>query len=1014
MAEDNKQFTLLLVDDNPVNLTLLVKIIELDLPEVRVLTASNALDGLQLAKQEQIDGAFIDVQMPEISGLEMCRRLKAEQRTAGMPLVLITAHLTSPEMRAEGLEVGAYDFISQPISNVEMLARIKVMLRLCQGERLQQHDIQQLPPQAEDQANHLRWLNGLVLSGDGSSVGPDQTLLQGLAAELSGSEKLDEKLLVEQLASQFPLPWRRTLLKLALLDSIPLPLAGKLSEIKDVEAVFEYLQRHGLVLLADPAVEKVWDFKPQFRDYLRNRAGQLLAAEEQQQVYLLAADWYQQKNDPGSAIESLLQAEQYAAISQLLSQSGLTLLAESYQPKVMQLLAQVPEEEAVRCGWLALFTGVSYMRSQPLEVDTWLELARARFVAAGDQRGELLTLSQQLIQYLVADGQLELGLSRLNRLRQLAAQQLEFLDPYNRLKVLFAQGLAELFFAGSLSRCEALLTQAMAEALREKQLEPQLDLHLLQVLLALFQGRYRVARSAMEQARLASSRLAGLSFSCKAVWIVACELLCCSGEFDAYFQQRRFSRKHWGQEELQQSALGGLLNWFAALGRLAQGNPAAVSEQIELAFTESPAASRPHLRSWLLQLRGLVNANSGRTAEALTDTEQALKLRQQVDDRLTSLPNLLLAGATSVVLEDYPSAAEHLRRGLSRSLELEEERYRGGFHAWLALLHNSNDEENLALEQLELLFEQLRRQQLDYFFALTPDLLRRLSPLLSSRSEWRPQLQSLAQRWLDCGIAEQGRLVPLAELQTLGGFQFRLAGQSFELSEVGQVSRQILALLSVAPNYSLSSELIMGTLWPESPPSRARNSFDTALSRLRKALENCFGKQIRQDYLVLEKGMLILRNLRVDASEYLQSMEQARRHLQRQNLWQAELAYWQAERAWGGEFLAGFELDADLPYRRDLLTQLRIEQLGGLARLLQLRGDSVEALRLLSAGQQLDPTHDVLVRQLFDIYQLQGDKRAVRQLIDNYRNALQKEDYEPEEITELIVSLGPQRLEILQ
>ena len=184
MAEFHQQFTLLLVDDNPVNLTLLVKIIELDLPEVRVLTASNARDGLTLIEQERVDGAFIDVQMPQMSGLEMCRQLKANPDTAGILLVLITAHLASPQMRAEGLEVGAYDFISQPISNLEMLARIKVMLRLCQGERLLRSDQRSAAPVAPELSSQLRWLSGLLLAGEPAQTAPEPGLLTSLTFKL--------------------------------------------------------------------------------------------------------------------------------------------------------------------------------------------------------------------------------------------------------------------------------------------------------------------------------------------------------------------------------------------------------------------------------------------------------------------------------------------------------------------------------------------------------------------------------------------------------------------------------------------------------------------------------------------------------------------------------------------------------------------------------------------------------------------------------------------------------------
>lgn len=1003
----DEQFTLLLVDDNPINLTLLTKIIELDLPQVRVLTAGSAVEGLALADRERIDGAFIDVQMPEMSGLEMCRRLKADPRAAGMPLVLITAHIASPEMRAEGLEVGAYDFISQPISNVEMLARVKVMLRLCEGER-QARESRTLEANDGNSA-HLRWIRGLLLSGNGSLSDADQRLLRSLDA---GAEKdLDDSALLTLLHDKFPLSWRRTFCKLALLGRAPVVLAVKLSEINDVEACCDYLWRHG-ALLAPSVNDGVLEFTPEAEQVLRRWAEEILSAEERRQLYLLAADWYQQKNDSLSAFSCLLSGEQYASLSQLFSQAGLALLAEANQPEIGELLGRLPEEEAVSCGWMSLYAGLGFMRSQPHEVDTWLELARNRFVAAKDQRGELLTLSQQVLQYLLADGQVELGLPRLQRLRELADSQLDLFDPYNRLTVLFSQAMGELFFASDLGRCEELLHRGLQDLVRENLPELQASFSLLQTLLGIFQGRFRIARAAMEQALVACRELPAESLRGSIFRLIACELFYGLGDLHTFSERRHMVRQFWQGGDFKQTALWPVLDFFDGLTALAYGEASAAEERLGVSLLESAASGRPHLRSWLLQLRGLVHAEAGRSDAAREDCTKGLELRQKVGIDLHRLPNLLLAGATSLRLGEYAEAAEYLQAGLLLSEQLQEGRYRGGFHAWLAAFYIRVQDQEAALRQLGRLFELLRRQQIDFFFALTPELLRELAPLAATVAEWREQLQRLCERWLDSRVADDGRLVPLARLQTLGSFSFQLQGESCELAKVGQSSRQLLALLTVAPNYTLSSELIMGTLWPDSPADKARNSFDTALSRLRKTLETVFGKQVRQDYLILEKGMLLLRNLRIDIVDFHSELELSRRHLQRRNFWQAELAFRRAERYWNGEFLAGFELEADLPYRREQYNRMRLEQLEGLARLLLARRDETEALRVLQLGLAFDPTHDGLVRKLIDIYQRRKDTRAIHQLLENYRRALQKEDYDAEEIDELITTLGPQRFKV--
>jgi PAS domain S-box-containing protein len=74
------------------------------------------------------------MQMPGMDGIEMCRRLKQETKTAIIPVILITAHHASADLRARGLEAGADDFIDRPIDNIELVARIRTMLRIKDAE----------------------------------------------------------------------------------------------------------------------------------------------------------------------------------------------------------------------------------------------------------------------------------------------------------------------------------------------------------------------------------------------------------------------------------------------------------------------------------------------------------------------------------------------------------------------------------------------------------------------------------------------------------------------------------------------------------------------------------------------------------------------------------------------------------------------------------------------------------------------------------------------------------------
>ena len=1003
MSENKRQFTLLLVDDNPTNVLLLVKIIELDLPEVGVLTAASALEGLQLAEREHIDGAFIDVQMPGMDGLEMCRRLRALPQTATIPLVLMTAHIASPEMRAEGLEVGAHDFISQPISNVEMLARIKVMLRLCESEQRSNETHQQLQQQLTEHTDRLRWIRGLLISGEGPLTQIDQQLLRKLVAELPDPADLDEKQFFEKLVTEFPLPWRRTMLKLALLDHVPVALAEKLSEIADIAALFEYLRRHHLSLSQTLDGEECLFFNPPVRDLLRQKAYLDLSGKERQEVGLLAADWHRQQQNLAAALSCLVTTGQYVAVSQLLNQFGLLLLVKKHRAQVFSLVNIVPEEMLSGCGWLALFRGIYCLQEQLSQSYYWLNLAYRNFAVTGERRGKLLALTQLLRQSIYLEGSLEHGMKYLPELRELTAELGDSLERIERLKVIFVLGLGELFCADGFAAVDKLLPAALAEAQQSQLAEQLLELNLLRALSALQQGRYLVARTALEQA-LSFRFEVGDLLENDFLQAVCCSLIHASGDLAGFQKQRQIMALSRQRSKQPLPVLKPLLSYYVAGLLLAKGEQLRAFELLEIALLDGYAVSA-HLQSRLLQLRGWIKALSADEAGALEDLNMGLKLRERSGSAAFRLESLLYAGATSFTLGHYQQATEYFSAALEGSLQIKEERFRPGLHAWLAVAKLKLGEIGAAQVQANAFLAQLQRHRLPFFWGMTSGLLNDLLPLVKGK-EGAKLFQGLLHEHLGMTFGACGGVIPLFKVHCLGRFELELEGNVFSMSQVGQASRLILALLVTSPNHSISSELMMALLWPDSPPQKARNNFDTAHSRLRKALEATFGKRVRQEYLVLEKGMLSLRHAVIDSSRFDETMVVVRHHFQREHFWQAEHALWKMERTWRGEFLSGYDLNGDLSLQRDRLTQQRLEQLGLLAQLLQKRQEPKEAAEILKQGLMLDPTHDSMVRKLVTLYRQQHDNHAVESLLGQYRNALRDNDYEPEEIDELIDALS--------
>lgn len=118
---------ILIVDDEPLNLKLLEAL--LASAKYAVVMSSSGPEALKAVSGSQFDLIILDVMMPGMNGFEVCRRLKAAENTRMLPVILLTA-LSDTESRVKGIEAGADDFVSKPPIKVELLARVKSLIKI--------------------------------------------------------------------------------------------------------------------------------------------------------------------------------------------------------------------------------------------------------------------------------------------------------------------------------------------------------------------------------------------------------------------------------------------------------------------------------------------------------------------------------------------------------------------------------------------------------------------------------------------------------------------------------------------------------------------------------------------------------------------------------------------------------------------------------------------------------------------------------------------------------------------
>ena len=124
---------ILVVDDLPENVLMVKGLLERE--GYNVITAYDGKTGLEKAINEMPDLILLDVMMPDMNGIEVCKILAGDKKTSQIPIILVTAK-SGAEDTKEGLGAGAFDYVKKPFNRVELLARVNSAVKLSETQKL--------------------------------------------------------------------------------------------------------------------------------------------------------------------------------------------------------------------------------------------------------------------------------------------------------------------------------------------------------------------------------------------------------------------------------------------------------------------------------------------------------------------------------------------------------------------------------------------------------------------------------------------------------------------------------------------------------------------------------------------------------------------------------------------------------------------------------------------------------------------------------------------------------------
>lgn len=131
--------TILVIDDEKDFARLVVRALESE--GYDVIVAADGKTGLKIAREHRPDLVVLDLTMPDIDGLEVCKALRSEPRSARLPILVLSGRASAAD-RVLGLELGADDYLVKPFVSQELVARVKAILRRADSQGLQAASIQ--------------------------------------------------------------------------------------------------------------------------------------------------------------------------------------------------------------------------------------------------------------------------------------------------------------------------------------------------------------------------------------------------------------------------------------------------------------------------------------------------------------------------------------------------------------------------------------------------------------------------------------------------------------------------------------------------------------------------------------------------------------------------------------------------------------------------------------------------------------------------------------------------------
>ncbi len=806
----------------------------------------------------------------------------------------------------------------------------------------------------------------------------------------------------KEIFAQIPQNLHRLFLKLSFLQEIPIDLAIEISGMDNFGQILSQMTRENYFIYNLDDHQQVFRFHHFFQEFLQQRAKERLAETEIAAIYNLEARYYEKRDLIEKALTCYKNGGNFAAMDDILREKGMDLIAKNRTFTILGLLLSIANEILFKHRWLTLYAGLLRVDFAPQTTMPFWQSARAQFTEAKENIGELIALSQTIYFHFVVSGEYNKGAELLPRT--------EFLLEKNKatlpvpILIMVARNLASgfCFFLGDMEKARYYVQIATTLAVRHNIHNFIASTRFIQGYIELFSGnRAKYLREAEICFSLFNDQLVSESNRLSMRVMNLC-YLSMTGDHLNFSVQQQALQKVIDQTVVDQTIAAPSLYVWGSSNLFSLGKTHQAIELLTKGLAVSSTAATDHMHSQLLQWKAFGLAISGNAAQAEKDIVESARLRKSAGGTLHTAFHNILAGAVYTRTKKFGEARSLLEKGLAICQTIPSTYLTICALFNLSHLKYWSKSPEAALDDLKTGLSLMKINGCSHFWSWEPAMMTTLFAVAVQRDIEKDFVQSLAQSRLHVNFSDDGLPIPLLQFKLMDSFEMSIAGKVLLQSKnLTPFERELLGLLITAKGQRIPQEKIQLELWPESSPENARKSFDTLLNRLRKLLTPHLSIPVK-NYLYLQKGILCLANCDIDARQFQQSARAGLAHCKNGDLWQAHSAFNRAVSLWKGAMPEDtFRSEKALIFS-DSLTDLMTEVGSTWAKNLAEADRLEDAIAILERILHINSLEDELTLLLYSYHCRNNNHLKAREILEQYRKALLKAEYTPEETDSFI------------